>query len=232
MPLSRALLEGGLGLEWVLRRGKDRWARQFYVGSLRQELEWARRSIPERPEHAEMRTIWAQLGYDREKQDLLARQSRDREAQIERLLGSKAYSEINSTFEALKRKKKREPPWYLPGPGGVRTIYHMAKDLDRLPEYAVFYRYASYFVHGSLAELHARVSEHRASITPVRDLEHFPTLWSNAVSTLLPAISLILEHYRPEELSVFRSTYEKQWRGSFLGIHKVRVTVNREPVSL
>lgn len=213
---TRAEFEASMALQWILERGKQHWARQFYVCSLRQMRSWANQHVPGTDEFKARELAWSGIA---DPPAPTAEQSRDASesvSEIERLLAREEYSVINDAFEREAwigkgaKKRRREVNWYQPG--GVTTIGAMARALNREAEYASLYRYASYFVHGSLTENHFVVRDSYASIEPIRYPKQFATAFNGTFMDVVQALVRITGEYREGELPALRARYDGDWK--------------------
>jgi hypothetical protein len=225
---SRAEFEASMALQWILAKGKEHWARQFYVSTLRQTRMWARQIIPGTAEHAANAAAWKGVqnppGHT---QDQIQHATTD-VAAIDALLNSPPYKQIEDSFENKSlvgkgaKRRRIEPHWYEPG--GVPSIGAMARDLGREAEYSSIYRYQSYFVHGSLAENHFKVRAGQATIEPIRYLKQFATAFNGTFVDVVRTYEWITAEYRAGELADLRTRYQTQWRDALMRFAEVTVT--------
>jgi hypothetical protein len=213
---SRAEFEASMALQWILAKGKARWARQFYVSSLRQMRMWSRQMITGTEEHTARSVAWAKVQKAPTfTPDQIAQAAKDVGA-IDALLASVSYKAIDDAFEAKAlvgkgaKRRRIEPHWYAPG--GVATIGAMARDLGRQAEYASLYRYQSYFVHGSLAENSFKVKDSEATVEPIRYLKQFSIAFNGTFLDLAATFERVTVEYRSGELPQLRTQYQQKWQ--------------------
>lgn len=211
---ARSLLEADLYLEWVLTNGKERWGRQLYVANLRQEREWNRRVIPGTVEQLQLEHAWrTSWQHGPTTSPDTVRTANDRVKEIDELLDTDPYREINGWFDTARGKRPYEPDWYKPGPNAPKSIADIADKLSRRAEYLVLYKVFSYHSHGTRTSTAFSVkSEGLVTIEPVRALVDFPFLFSIVTGLALRLYQRLLVHYRPSELESFSRTYVSQWR--------------------
>jgi hypothetical protein len=199
---ARSLFEADLYLQWVLTHDTERWGRQLYVANLRQEREWARRLVPGTIEQHELTQAW-QVAWQRtpsESPDIV-NTARERIEEVDELLTSDPYQEINGWFDVARNKRPYDPDWFKPGPNAPTSISNMASRLDRQAEYLVLYKVFSYHVHGTRTSTAFSVkSDGLVTIQPVRALVEFPFLFSIVTGLALRLYSRLLTRYRPDEL--------------------------------
>jgi hypothetical protein len=220
---ARSLWEASLYLDWILSNGKERWARQLYVSSIREELQWVRRSIKGTLENEIFKSAWTDAFHVEwtalnDQQNYLI----NRERELLRLLSSKTYEKINSDFELVSRRGKPEPDWYRPGEGSPKSLYDMAKRLGRSAEYTTLYKIYSSYSHGTRADNHFKVRNDSVVIEPVRRLARFRDAFIAPTYTMIGILQSVIEEYRPGEAASFASQYAK-WKPA-LQVPKVVVT--------
>lgn len=229
---ARALLEASLFIEWVLKKGKDRWGKQLYVWSIRQERHWVRRVIPGTDENRAFADSWREaFGEEWQGRPDIENSAKEQEAEIDALLLSDTYRVINDWFEAYNRNPGVEPDWFRPGPGGVGSLYKLAERLGRRAEYNTFYKSLSYAAHGARTRLHISVGPDAGTVSlePIRYLEDFPFVFTTAINLTLRIFRALIQEYRPDEEPAFRETYISQWR-SRLKPPQVTVNPDHQPI--
>ena len=130
---ARAQWEATLFVEWILQNGRERWGRQYYVADIRRERNSTRRAIIGTPENAAYQELWRET-YEKEPNEFseeFVKKASEHLAEIDRILARPIYSTINLEFEeSVKKRDGREPDWWFQ-PGGPKSIYDMAKAVDR-----------------------------------------------------------------------------------------------------
>lgn len=211
----RVEFEASLGVYWILHSDsdRDRWGRQYYVYDVRQARHWNLCAVPNTPEPRDYMTACREsFGIVREFSPDMVAIATERVSNIERFLQSSPYRDINGWFDDLKKKRKREPEWYQSGPDAPSTLFDLARRLRRAAEYRALYRQLSYLSHASRRSGSLKfLPDGRLTIEPVRSLEQFPTVFGVAARLMVGLYLRLLEVYRPEELSVFRETYKRDW---------------------
>jgi hypothetical protein len=213
--LLRTQFETDLTIDWILKQGKERWARQYYVWNLRQEREWSRIGLAGSAERTKYESDWnTTFGKAPSISPDLAEAAQKRISDIESLLTSEYYAEINGWFETwCSSHRNREPNWHQPGPDAAASISDMAKKLGRHSEYSLVYRASSYRAHGSRSRHgFSAPGEKQVAIEPVRRLDDFPYVCGLACSFALRMFMRLLSAYRPGELPQLRKTYVESWR--------------------
>jgi uncharacterized protein DUF5677 len=227
----RGVLEAFLYMEWILTRGKERWARQLYIATIRANRRSTRRAIPGTEEHRLFSEAWEQSfeqPHTFSAETIAQARLQDRGAQD--LMESRVYEHIYRDFEAFVAKRGREPEWFEIGHGAVNSIYGLASELGRRAEYFVLYESYSEAAHGDRTNLHFRKeSEGNLSLEPVRAVAALASDVSLAIGLPMRAYLLLLQHYRPDERPVFARTYVERWRKQ---MGSPNVTVNTERVPL
>lgn len=208
----RALFEADLASQWVFSKGKERWAKQLYVATVRRNRIWARRMIAGTQEHTEFDAMWVQrTGESYQLQAEVVAQAANEIANITALLNSPSYEAINKNFEASKGKY--EPAWHKPGPNGVPTIAAMAAALNRQADYTAIYSGLSQLAHGSDTDHHFSVRDPgHPVIEPIRNPARLGLSCTLAASFFFAVLRRYLEHYRADEVPVFNRKYADNWR--------------------
>jgi hypothetical protein len=231
---ARGLTEASLSVQWVLHQDRNRWARQYYVSTIRQNRMWQLRALPGTPEASKSEAVWKQYGaspseavFDLDEVKRAVKESDD-------LLRHPEYRDINGWFEQYGLKGKppkqrfQEPNWYQPGSGGATSIGDMARKLGRGAEYDSMYKYFSYFAHGSLADNHFKVRDGRVTIEPMRYLKQFSQAFNLTFVDLAQVCRWITATYRPEELNDYVQRYRREWSPRLMDF----VNVNIDPITI
>lgn len=227
---SRGALEASFYIELVLKRGKEEWAKRIWVYSLRQNLSWVRRMIPGRPERDQYLAGRNQMGVPapepsgEEVQKSLAEET----ALLERL-NADDLRDLNAAFDAWA-KRGYEADWFRPGKDGVSSVYKIACELSRQNEYDTFYRWLSWYVHGSYAFTSAIIEGGSMGIHPVRDLERFNMVLSFGVNTAMKTYAEIIREYRPDEASGFARKYLTEWQDRLRNLPDIDIEPNATSV--
>jgi len=212
---ARGLFEARLFLEWVLTKGKERWGRQLYVATLREKLSWANRIVLGTSENAGYVEAWMEsYGKAPPSSPAIEAQAKKSVAEINALLDSPPYREINRWFEK-HAKPGRETDWYRPGDGAPTSIWAMARALKRRPDY-LLYKHLSGYVHGDNVSTHSRVlAGGMITVEPIRSVEHLIAVFPYTSRWAADAFRQVLQEYRGGELPEYRALYEKQWMPRF-----------------
>lgn len=217
---SRAAFEASLYLEWLLVSDHKKKALYYYVSNLRQERLWALRGTHGNPENQSFSAAMAQLGEDIFLlRPSIATDSQVHLAEVNRILSQSAFIHIDQDFEQRKQKSKREPKWHSPlGPSTVRQI---AKELQRLPEYELFYSKGSEVTHTGSYKDYLHFSDGRLTFKSIRRLDGIAPLLNFTISSTLRCYEMVLKYYRPGEIKSFATRYLEEWRQPFLSIKDI-----------
>lgn len=221
---SRGALEASLSIDWVLKQGKEAWGRRIWIYSLRQNLQWARKLIPGRPEYDGYMAGRAEMGVPaRNPNDEELKKHLEAEAEILEKLSEDEFREMNAEFEAYAQKRGHEADWFRPGKDGVSSVYKIAEKLGRLNEYDTFYRSLSYSVHGSHAIKSLIFEPGRIGVEPIRDFEGFATTFGIGINTALSVYATMFGEYRPDERKGFSRKYLDEWRGRLRDLPEIEI---------
>lgn len=228
--VARSALEASLYLDWMLLRDSEEKARCYVVGNYRADRTWAKRAIRGTREHSEWARMSQVLGVNMTwLTNSVEADAHERLAEVESVLGQSALADVDTRYDALKAKRRREPKWYaLMGvSGGLREI---ARDVGRLPEYVLHYQRASAVVHSGSYRLHVQFSGGAlVHLRRVRDFQEMFDVVNCCVAAALTAYRRVLHVYRPSELDALSRTYVNEWREPFLTTR--RATANPTPAS-
>ncbi|MFC1836894.1 DUF5677 domain-containing protein, partial [Thermodesulfobacteriota bacterium] len=131
---------------------------------------------------------------------------------------------INEQFEELfhRGKRKREPKWYEPL--RMSSIWRLAKAVDCENEYQIVYSEASDVVHSNTYRHHISfASGNNVFLEPIRSLEKIVDLSSLISTRVLKTYRVILQEYRPSEVSNFNHKYKEHWRPRFDEMNRLRI---------
>jgi hypothetical protein len=220
----RVAFEAALFCEWILVAEGDRKAACYVVGNLRAARIWTKRAIGGAPERQTFLEDMGQLGQDiRAGIDALPQaEAQEQLEKLEALLGGPQYVEVNTTFDEYKRiRKGGEPEWYKVA--GRRNLREIAIQLQKLPEYIIFYAQNSETVHSGSYSDQIRVTQRGVRAPPVRDLTGSHNLFNAAGSIALILFQRILAYYRPQELERFGQRYVAEWRQPYRNIPRANI---------
>ncbi|MEW6356668.1 MAG: DUF5677 domain-containing protein [Planctomycetota bacterium] len=219
---TRSLLDVSLSIDWILKDETERRSRAYYVATLRDRRSWCRRLIPGTPEHAQYASCMQAAGrvkmnVSQQRLDEYQRQAQE----IDAMLATNDFREMNEEAERLRQKKNFEPSWH--SIVGVRSVREIAKGVDRLDEYEVFYRVTSEVAHGSDYENHVRFEGNRVSVEPIRGLcNQDSSLLSYTIGLALRVIRTVIHRYRPGEVENLSRRYVSEWQGAYMSVPELR----------
>lgn len=226
-PHIRGAFESSLYVEWILVSGKQRWARQLYVGSLRRLRVACRRLIPGTSEQLDFSIAWmAKWGTTYAPASDAITNAIAQDTDLTTLLASARFAAIDADFRTAS--KRREPHWYAVGAGAVPSISAMAAALNRKAEYIGIYGPLSVATHGSDPVLHINVEKDGGvSVEPIRNPVKLGADFTLLVGMVLTTYRRLLQEYRPDEAAGFNTHYIDKWRPAFLS--PPQVTERSEP---
>ena len=220
---ARVAFEASLYLQWLLVSDGEKKANYYYVGDIRKERLWGLRAQKATKEHTDFLKEMGRLG-----EDILAnRPTLETECvkhvtDTERILALPEYAEINAAFDAHKKKNgNREPDWYKVL--GKRNIKDIARELQKLPEYLMFYGHGSRVAHSASFKDHIMFKATGVTVSPLRNAEGIHNAFNYTFSTAIALFQRVLGFYRPAELRQFWSTYLNEWRAPFMNIPRANI---------
>ncbi len=220
---ARAAYEASIYIDWILKENSEEKVRHYYVSNLRNERLWARRTIDGTEEKSKFSTVTEQLNIDiTAKNPTLEQEVINYLAEVNRILSQDNFKPIDSEFERLKNtnRNKLEPNWYKPLQ--IHSVRHIARLVERLPEYDIFYAKGSQVTHSASYKDHIRFSGGTLNFKPIRYLENIDNLLNFTISLVLKTYKAILAFYRPAEMPNFNRKYLNEWRDAFLKIKSVK----------
>jgi len=139
---------------------------------------------------------------------------------IDRVLSQPKFGTINNDFEAYRKKKHRDPAWYVPL--GLGSFGAVSRAVGRGSLYALLYSGASEVMHTSNYGHHFQIGINKLTLQPIRSLEKFENVFRFSMSLALHTFQRILMKYRPGELPVFGRKYLENWREEFINFPKIQ----------
>lgn len=217
---ARAAFEASLYLEWMLASDLEKKAHYYYVSNMRLERHWALRGTQGSVENQAFSTALAQLGTDiLSLRPSFTAESKAHLTEVNRILSQPEFAKIDQHFEQAKMKSKREPKWHaLVGAPSVRQI---AKDMQQLPEYELFYSKGSQVTHTSAYKDYLSFSKGHLTFKSVRRLDGIAALVNFTFTSAFRCYDMVLKYYRPAELKSFAALYLSEWREPFLSVKDV-----------
>lgn len=230
---SRALFEVSVYIDWALKTATDERCAYYYVANLRRDRLWALSTQGGSAKNVSDESAMAAFeDVAPETSRKLFAEGTKRLDEVNAVLAQPRFLPIDQAFETYRKKHKLtyEPLWHAPL--GQKTVRQLAKELDRLREYDVFYSLTSEVVHATSQKSHIHFAEGLLYIDPIRNLEGIDFLLPFSMSMMIHIYRSILEHYRPDELQNFKRKYMEDWREQYRNIQRVRYHVAQENRSI
>jgi hypothetical protein len=225
---ARTAFEVSLYIAWVLVADAKRKAAHYYVGNIRESRLWALRVSKGTAEGSAFLKDMGQLGVDILSQGpSLDADSAKHISETNTILSRPEFAQINADFDALQAKGRRghEPHWYqVLGKSSIRAI---AKELQHLPDYVIYYGKGSQVVHSGSFSDHFHFVTRGAEASTVRTLNDLPTLLNFVCGNAILTFRSVLGFYRNAELPEFGRMYVQEWRGAFVNIPGVNTVVGQ-----
>lgn len=221
---ARAALEASLYIDWVLFSDSERKAACYIVASLRHERMWALRAMEGSSEAKVFNKITDELGIDIHAiHPTLASEAARHLAEVNRNLSQTLLKEVDSEFDAIRRKRGRDfdPEWYVPA--GARSLRQIAKDVKRLPQYEFCYSKGSHVTHSALYKDHVRFKKEEVRFRGIRSLRDADELLNTTMPVFIGTFHHVVKYYRAGEAKAFAQYYVDNWREPFQNIKKVEV---------
>jgi len=229
---ARVAFEASIYLEWLLVSDGEKKANYYYVGDIRKERVWGLRAQKATLESSDFLKEIGKIGIDiATNQPGLSADGVKHVANVERILARPEYVGINAAFDAFKKQKgmKHEPEWYKVL--GKRSIKDIARELQRLPEYVIYYQQASQVTHSASYKDQLKFKSKGVSAQPLRNLADIHTAFNYGFTTAMHAFHRVLAFYRPDELLAFSLMYATDWRSAFVNIPHVVIADAQRPAN-
>lgn len=126
---------------------------------------------------------------------------------------------LNNTKK--KNKLSYEPAWHKVL--GVPSVRGIAKQLQRLAEYNIYYSKGSRVVHSSSFKDQLQFTSTGAHLPPIRYVAEVGTVLNYAFTSAMLVFNRVLGFYRGEELGNFALRYINEWRSAFICIPSIKV---------
>jgi len=218
---ARSAFEASLYIDWMLKGESERKAKYYYVSNLRNRQLWA---IRLREGTAEKEAFLAAFK-DFEKYinnidfKSVEKQAAEEFGEIESLLAKGGWAEINNEFESKKKKTGVEPYWYKML--GITSIRRLAKEVNRLGEYYLYYSRSSEIMHTASYREHIQFGRGVVVFEPIRQLRDLHEVLRFITLVAISSYRSILKHYRYGELTSFARKYKRDWSDAFLNIPSI-----------
>ena len=220
LPL-RTLYENQLYLHWILEKETAKRASQYYVWHLRRKLKLNLSYIEGTPENNEFQQKIAGSPFNKIVDKAIPIKSKiiKKNKEIEKILNSTKYCDINAEFDRLKGTKKNDVNWYQPW--GPNSISDLAERLGKGGEYIIFYSDLSNITHCHSVDQMISYKSDMVIFENIRNLTSINTVISITCSYCYRIFRLILQKYSPSEIENFNIKYFEEWRNRSLYIPKV-----------
>lgn len=219
----RSAFEASLYIDWILKSESNKKAKYYYVSNLRNTRFWALRILEGTRENLDFKQLMADMKdildprlIPLEYKELAKKQI----TEVERILKQENYSSINSEFEKRYNKTNGvDIIWYRLL--GIDSIMKLAEEVDRLPEYVVFYTRGSELMHTKLYRDQVKFKKGIIIFEPIRHLEDMNRLLHYTISISLSAYLSIIKHYREGESDNFAKKFKNDWQQTYQHIPAV-----------
>ena len=221
LPL-RTLYENQLYLQWILKDETIRRASQYYVWHLRRKLKINLSSIEGTAENIEFNRKLTGTHLENILDNVTSIQPEitKQNYEINKMLQSAEYTDINLEFDRLKGTRRNDVYWYQPW--GPNSISDLVERLQRGAEYVIFYSSLSNITHSQSIDQMISYKDDKVIFENIRNLESIDTVISITSSYCYRTFRLILEKYSPSEVENLSRKYAEEWRDRSMNIPKVK----------
>lgn len=216
----RAILEAWVNINWILKEDSENRAKYYYVWNLRQKRFWALSVIKGEGEYKEFKKVDSYNILDLEEAKAIETIAKKQVSQIDSILNSNDFKDINNTFDKLRGKRNYDVAWYKIS--GISSVKAMADNIGKSEEYYVFYNMFSRVMHGSNLEQHATIREGKLIGEQIRKLDNIRTLLQMVIDLAIKTYTTVLSYYRNGEVPRFYEKFLQEWRERFHKIPEVK----------
>lgn len=211
---ARSAFEASLYAELILKKDAQRRARLYLVGEYRRRRDFALSILDNSNAPGSFNAKFAPIDFNTDSIDPEAKDFARQEIQrINKHLKMPPLDTIDAQFQRARAKKNYDPRWHQCV--GFNSLREIAKDLEQIPSYELFYGAGSKIMHAESIATQVAVKDGMAGLKPIRNLEHADTLCAALSQTAVRTYRVVLSHYRPLELSAFADKYRRDWQTPF-----------------
>jgi len=212
---ARSAFEAYLFMLWIMKNDSKRKARFYYVFEIRKQRKWALRAIPNTEEREKFMKLYKEFDFAKAVNwDKLTEIAKNNLSVVDSVLTHPTLKPINETAE-----KTHYLDWYKAL--NVQSIKQIAKEVDELPVYDLYYTKFSDVMHASSYRDQIKVKSSHIELEPIRTLNDAQVVILLCCHIAIHGYRVILERYHMGELSVFRQKYIADWRASILNIPSI-----------
>lgn len=212
IPL-RSAFEASIYLGWILRDKESRGI-QYYVGEKRQRVRSLESLEAGTPRNADL-IADAKPKYPELVKTILGEETQELvRAEKERLITHLSESRFRSINESLKALSSEggAAPWYR-ALGGPKNLRELSQRAALLAEYDRLYGGMSEITHASTSIGNIHIPTTGSMIVePLRHVEGLDTNFALATAILLRSLRLVVDEYKPDEMTGFRTRYSERYR--------------------
>lgn len=207
---ARSLFETSLIIEWIFKKDTILKTKYYYVWTIRKMYIILKKIVPGTPEQKRFKDKIKDFDPIFHKvYDDLGIHSKVGLVEAEKILNSSTYRHINEEFEKRRRNKDYDIIWYKPL--GIRSIFKLAKDLNRTAEYELIYDQLSQPIHGTALFQNIDLKIDKVIFINIRNLEEFEMIVKIVCRYILDIYKSVLEFYRPDEVKTFSNKVISNW---------------------
>lgn len=221
----RSLFEVSVYIDWMLKENCDERATAYYTWNLRRQRTWVRRAVPDSEEASAFEEDMSGLELSGTLQtEQVQTESSKQLVEIERLLNSSDYREMNAQFDSRRGKRLFDSEWYAPilPKSQKPSLAYLCRELGRMAEYRLIYDLGSESMHSSRSDVHLRVIGGKAILRPLRDLTDIGLLAQLIMGEAMHIYMALLDQYRPQERENFSRKYKDKWQAIYLNPKSIK----------
>lgn len=214
----RSLFESTVYLKWTLKENTELRARAFYYWDIRNQLSWTRSVMKGTEENRRLLADFKDSPIRPPNIDV--KLLRESISILEAKLKADEFREVNRRYESRKRQGQRLRDWY--NLDGMENLRDMARSVEWLALYRVFYPYFSKAIHGGPIDRHMSFRGRELLFEPIRNPVDWDQVIRNALTMSFECYRCIIKRYCPSEAESFRKIYISDWQTRFNRIGSVK----------
>ena len=195
----RSAYEASLAARYILADDTQRRGLSYVVGSIYEEVHWHEEHDPE---SSRGRQFIADMGLEQGSDFPVP--NVDYALRLEAALAEEPYPPITAEYERVKKRTAGRVKWHslFDGP---RNLRELARSLDQLDDYLVFYRTVSRTAHATDANMQLTKTPPGTvpAVTAVRSSMWMPLIYGWSIDIGVEVSWAIIQHYRSGESTRF-----------------------------
>jgi hypothetical protein len=223
--LLRGVVEAFMSMRYILQEDSERRALAYKLAEIHRRIAIEKTAIEGTHERAQLDAKRERDQFTKDTAEFTPLAgAAEVVGKMQAILESEKYTPIESEFQAVKKKTRRNPAWYSLF-GGPPNLEQLAERVGLPLIYEILYRYWSEEVH-STGVRSGRIlpaNDGTAALVQLRDPTPVQQVTSFAVTFSLAAIQVMVDHFVPEKKAELRAWYIRELRDRHMKLHGEQV---------